>query len=385
MTRGVAVIGAGIGGLAAAIALRRAGYRVEVHERADVLSAVGAGLTLQPNGIVALRQLGLGERIVRAGAALRVGGLLRWDGRPLAVLPRERAEALLEHAGAPVVGIHRATLQDVLLDALGRDLVQLGRDCTGYESKDGSVRVHFADGSDVECEALVGADGLGSAVRARLVGDGPPLYAGYTSWRGVTSDLCGLEPDFAVEMWGRGQRFGGCAIDAGRFYWFAVANAPAGEREPDARQRKRGLLARFAGWGSRVPALIASTPEDAILRTDIADRPPLARWGEGAVTLLGDAAHAMTPNLGQGACQALEDACVLGRELSRASSLDEGLRGYETTRRARASAVVVAARRLGAVAQWQHPLACELRDALFRAMPRALLERQILASWKPSP
>ncbi len=384
MRRRVAVIGAGLGGLAAALSLRHAGCDVEVHERAAVLSAVGAGLTLQPNAIAALRELGLGERVERAGAVLRVGGLLRRDGRPLSVLPRERGAALLQEAGAPVIGIHRAALQDLWLDALGPGAVRLGRTCTGYETRGGAVRVRFADASEVACDALIGADGLGSAVRARLAGDAAPVYAGYTSWRGVAPDRCGLEPDFAAELWGRGERFGGCAIDATRFYWFAVANAPAGAREPDARRRKEQLLARFAGWGSRAPALIASTPEDAILRTDISDRPPLARWGEGPVTLLGDAAHPMTPNLGQGACQALEDACVLGRELARASSIEAGLRAYEAARIARANGVVVAARRLGAIAQWQHPVACAARDALVRAMPLALLQRQILESWKLS-
>jgi 2-polyprenyl-6-methoxyphenol hydroxylase-like FAD-dependent oxidoreductase len=354
-----------------------------VYERAETLGAVGAGLVLQPNGILALRELGLGDRIERMGAALRVGGLLRWDGSALSVLPRELAESLLKEAGAPVVGIHRATLHELLLEALGSAVaLQLARSCVGYETKGEGVCARFADGSDVACDALVGADGLGSAIRAQLIGDGPPVYAGYTSWRGVTADRCGLPPDFAGEMWGRGQRFGGCAIDSGRFYWFAVANAAAGVREPDAVQRKQQLLTRFAGWGNRVPALLASTPEEAILRTDICDRPPLARWGEGPVTLLGDAAHAMTPNLGQGACQALEDAYVLGRVLGRASTLEAGLRAYETARRARANAVVATARRLGVLAQWQHPLACAARDALVRAMPRALLKRQILDSWK---
>ncbi len=360
--------------------LGRAGHRVEVHERAPALGAVGAGLTLQPNAVLALRRMGL-EHIERAGAALGVGGLLRWDGRALSELPRELAHALLREAGAPAVGIHRATLQDLLLAALGRDAVHLGRTLVGFDAQGEQIRARFAAGGDLLCDALIGADGLHSSVRAQLAGDGAPVYAGYTSWRGVTPDRCGLPEDFAAEMWGRGERFGGCAVDGGRYYWFAVANAPAGEQEPDARQRKADLLARFARWGSRAPELIESTPADAILRTDIADRPPLARWGSGRVTLLGDAAHAMTPNLGQGACQAIEDAYVLGRELARASSLEAGLRAYETARCARANAVVVAARRLGAVAQWESPLACAARDLLFGAIPAALLKRQLLQSW----
>ena len=381
-TAHIVIVGAGIGGLAAALALRRAGQRVEVYERAAVLGGVGAGVTLQPNAVLALRRLGIGERIERAGAILRAGALLRRDGRPLSELPREMSEALLAELGAPIVGIHRATLHELLLEALGRDAVRLARTCAGYAPQENGVRVRFDDGTDVACDALVGADGLHSAVRAQLAGAGPPAYAGYTSWRGVSADRCGLAPDFGGEMWGRGERFGGCAIDGGRFYWFAVANAPAGEREPDPARRKARLLERFADWGNPVPELIRSTPEQDILRTDIADRPPLARWGEGRVTLLGDAAHAMTPNLGQGACQAIEDAYVLGRELAHASSPEAGLRAYESARRARANAVVVAARRLGAIAQWRSPLACALRDALVGAVPAALLKRQLLQGWR---
>lgn len=378
----VAIIGAGIGGLTAAIGLRRAGFEVEVHERAPELCAVGAGLTIQPNAVRALRLLGLGERLERAGAALRVGGLLHQDGVPISALPRAVGEALLSEAGAPIVGIHRASLQELLLAALGRDVLHLGRTCVGYELHGGGVSARYADGSCASYDALVGADGVRSAIRAQLVQDGEPVYAGYTSWRGVTSDRCGLAADFGGEVWGRGQRFGGCAIDGERFYWFAVANAPAGERDVDKEEAKAQLLARFADWAHFVPELIRSTPAAAILRTDIADRPPLSRWGEGCVTLLGDAAHAMTPNLGQGACQAIEDALVLSRELARADSLEHGLRAYEAARRDRANAVLVTSRKLGAVAQWQNPVACALRNTLFRAIPASMMKKQMLDAWK---
>jgi 2-polyprenyl-6-methoxyphenol hydroxylase-like FAD-dependent oxidoreductase len=378
----IIVVGAGIGGLTAAIALRRAGFRVEVHERAAHIQPVGAGITIQPNAVLALRRLGLGERVERAGAALRAGALMRWDGAPITRMPPQFAAKLVSDVGAGIVGIHRATLHAILLEELGADCVQLGHACTGYTQQGDAVRVHFADGGERECDVLVGADGLHSVVRAQLLGAAEPIYAGYTSWRGVTAERCGLPDDFGGELWGRGQRFGGCCIDGGRFYWFAVANAPAGEREADAEQTKAQLVARFEKWGNRVPELLRSTPAAAILRTDISDRAPSARWGEGGVTLLGDAAHPMTPNLGQGACQAIEDALVLSEELPRAASLEAGLRAYETRRRARANAVVVGARRIGAIGQWRNPIACTLRNTLFGLLPQALLQQQLLDAWK---
>lgn len=377
----IVIIGAGIGGLTAAIALRRAGFPVVVYERAAQLTTVGAGLTIQPNALIALRALGLDEHVLNAGAKLSTFGLLRMDGRALSQLPPAEGKALLAQAGAPLVGIHRATLHQLLIEALGKDVVHLDRACVGYEQQADSVRVRFADGTQIESSLLIGADGLRSVVRQQLIGDGEPLYAGYTSWRGVTSDRCGFAADFGGELLGRGQRFGGCAIDGGRFYWFAVANAPAGEREPSTQTGKAQLIARYAGWDPRVSALIQSTPEHAILRTDIADRQPLQRWGEARVTLLGDAAHPMTPNLGQGACQAIEDAVVLAAQLQSAQSPQAGLRAYEAARRGRANGAVIAARRLGAVVQWQHPLACAFRDWLFANAPRALMKRQMLEGW----
>lgn len=377
----IVIIGAGIGGLTAAIALREAGFEVEVHERADAIKPVGAGLTLQPNAVLALRRLGLGDEIERAGAPLRAGGVMRSDGRPLMSVPSTLSEELEHALGAGILGIHRATLHELLLQKLAPVRPRLGHACTGFVQEAEHVRATFADG-EIECDALIGADGLHSVVRAALHGPAEPHYAGYTSFRGVTASRCGLAPHFGGELWGRGRRFGGCAIDGERFYWFATANARAGQTYRDAREQKAALLQQFASFAGFVPALIESTPESAIMRTDISDRPPLARWGQGCVTLLGDAAHPMTPNLGQGACQAIEDALVLARELMRAHSLSEGLRAFESARMGRANAVVTTSRRIGAIGQWQNPLACALRDSLFSLMPVSATKRQLLDAWR---
>lgn len=379
--RRIVIVGAGIGGLTAAIALRAAGFDVQVHERAAEIKPVGAGLTIQPNAMSALRRMGLGAAVERAGAPLRAGAVMRQDGSPLMSLPDALVAELLQALGVGIVGIHRATLHALLLDAVGRDNVHLGRPCLGFRQEGERVRVRFADG-EIECAALIGADGIHSAVRAELHGASEPRYAGYTSFRGVTSDRCGLPEGFGGELWGRGQRFGGCCIDGQRFYWFCTLNAPAEQKYESPEQQKVALLARFAGFVPYVPALIESTPEGAILRTDISDRPPLSRWGRGSVTLLGDAAHAMTPNLGQGACQAIEDALVLAHELQHAPSIDSGLRAYEAARTARANAVVVTARRLGAIGQWQSPLACWFRDGLFARMPISATKRQLQDAWR---
>jgi 2-polyprenyl-6-methoxyphenol hydroxylase-like FAD-dependent oxidoreductase len=377
----IVIVGAGIGGLTAAIALRAVGFHVEVHERAAALEATGAGLTIQPNAVLALRALGLGEAVERAGAPIRAGAVMRADGKPLMNMPDALGDELQRELGAGIVGIHRATLHEILLRALGEDHLKLGHACLGFAHAGEQVQARFADG-ETTCDALIGADGLHSVVRAALHGAREPDYAGYTSFRGVTSDRCGLPASFGGEMWGRGQRFGGCCIDGQRFYWFATLNAPAGQKYESPAQQKADLAARFAHFGMNVPALIASTPEQAILRTDIRDRPTVKRWGQGAVTLLGDAAHAMTPNLGQGACQAIEDALVLSRELQRTSAIAAALRAYEDARVERANAVVVTARRLGSIGQWENGVACTLRDALFSWLPVSATKKQMMEAWR---
>jgi 2-polyprenyl-6-methoxyphenol hydroxylase-like FAD-dependent oxidoreductase len=264
----------------------------------------------------------------------------------------------------------------MLAQALGAERLRLNAAVEHFGETAEGVWLELQSGIRVHGDVLVGADGLRSRVRAKLHGDSPPVYAGYTAWRGVAP----LPPGgiLAGETWGRGCRFGQVPLRRERVYWFAAANAAEGARSADGEQR--ALLRMFRGWHAPIETLIASTPEEEILRNDIYDRPPLTTpWNRGRVTLLGDAAHPMTPNLGQGACQALEDAVVLARCLSGSLPPAGALAAYERVRRPRVDAIVKESRQVGRIAQWQHPVAVRLRDFLVRVMPARVQERRLEA------
>jgi 2-polyprenyl-6-methoxyphenol hydroxylase-like FAD-dependent oxidoreductase len=352
------IIGGGIGGLATAIALRKVGIEARVFERAPELAHVGAGLSLWPNGLRALDALGLGEDVRSRSFRDLNSGLRRWDGR---VLVAANGEALERRLGDVSVVVHRAELTQLLRRELPDDAVVTHASCIGFREDESGVTARFANGSRAHGELLVGADGIHSVVRAGLFGAPPPSYAGYTAWRGVVGfDHARLVPGVSI---GHGCQFGQAPMANGEVYWFATENGP-GERRAPSGGWKAHLLELFARWHPPIVELLAATPESAILHNDILDRPPLELWSKGRVTLLGDAAHPMTPNLGQGANQALEDACALGRALSRYTHIRKALDHYESARRERANAVVLGSRRVGQVMQLEHPAACWLRDTL---------------------
>ena len=365
MTRSVKaiVIGAGIGGLAAGIALRRAGLDVTVFEQAGELREIGAGISLWANALHALDKLGVREAIEAASDAYEAAGLRSWDGRTLVKIS---TEDLRQRVGVVCVIMHRAELQAILLTALGRDVVSLGAHCVGVQQDSDGAEAQFADGQRVRGDLLIGADGLHSVVRAALHGSKPPRYSGYTAWRAVVPfDTSRLR---ASESWGYGARFGMVPMSMNRVYWFATQNTAEGGRNTNEKIAATDLFGR---WHSPIPLLIEATPEPDILRNDIYDRPVLKSWGAGRITLLGDAAHPMTPNLGQGACQALEDAVVLSRSLAGRTDIAAALRSYEQQRIPRANAFVTRSRQVGAIGQLESRVAVRLRDAFFsRLSPR---------------
>ena len=231
-----------------------------------------------------------------------------------------------------------------------------------------------ADRERVAGSVLVGADGFHSAVRTALHGPETPTYAGYTSWRTIVDDPEGLVPaGMAIEAWGTGMRLGCARIDAQRVYAFASVNAPAGRRDPDEVASLRAL---FRGWADPWPGLLARMTPETLLHHDTFDRPPRRPWGRGRVTLLGDAAHPMTPNLGQGGCSAIEDALVLADRLAGTTDAAAALRAYESARYDRTERLVRRARWLGRVGQERHAVLCALRNLLVRLRPAGSMRRE---------
>lgn len=367
------VVGAGIGGLTAALALRRAGIDVDIFEQSAELRAVGAGISLWANAIRALAKLGLGAALRARSVPYARTAILRADGRAIAESLLDELVERLDGDTPAMVVLHRADLLKMLRGPL-ENAIRLGQTCTGFEMRGERVITRFAGGAEVEGDLLIAADGIHSAIRAQFHPGEPVRYSGYTAWRAVVKfDAAGWG---VTESWGQGRRFGIVPMAGGLVYWFATRNAPQDEIDPPGRA-KQNLLELFQGWHEPIHELIAATQESAILRNDIQDRDPLTSWGSGRVTLLGDAAHPMTPNFGQGGCQAIEDALVLARSLATHSSVPEALRSYEFERIARTSPIVLRSRQSGVLAQLENPLACRIRDFLVGKIPRTVMLRQL--------
>jgi len=369
------ILGGGIGGLAAALAFQQSGITALVFERAQEFREVGAGLILAGNAVKALEKFGLAEVLQTTAAPLRFSYLRAWRGNVLVAMPTQDARMRF---GASTVAVHRAELQAALIQALERDSLHMNLQGIGFEQDAEGAHLRFASGETSHGDVLVGADGLHSAIRAQLVGAATPRYAGYTVWRGLTSFAMNQrEEQTTFETWGAGRRFGCVPLTQGRVYWFAVANAREGEREATAEQEKRRVVELVSSCHEPAPAVVAATEAAAILRTDIYDRPVLSSWSQGRVTLVGDAAHPMTPNLGQGACQAIEDAYILAESLKNAPTITSALQRYEARRISRANAMVRRSRQQGQIAQWEHPWAVSVRDTAMRMAPPRLLRKQM--------
>ncbi|MEV4021129.1 FAD-dependent monooxygenase [Nonomuraea angiospora] len=387
------VVGGGIGGLAAAIALHRIGWRVTVLERALEFGEIGAGLALWPNATRALAALGLAERVRAIAGVETVGGVRDRAGRWLS--RTDNADVARRH-GWPLLLVHRAELVRVLVAALPADLLRPGSEVRAVRADGDGAVVEYRDtreradgeGAPVEHrtgrmrgDLVVGADGIGSRVRGQGWPEArAPRYARCTAWRTVTEPLGGRGAEGAL-FWGRGERFGFAALPGGRFYCFAAARAPEGGEE-DAYA---GLVRRFGGWPDPVPEMLAAVPEDAVLRHDVYALPPLATYVRGRVALLGDAAHAMDPALGQGAGTALEDAVTLAACLRSDRDVDVALARYDRVRRPRTRAIVRRSARLGAASLMGWGPGAWSRNLAARLVPPGLLLRSMdpVLGWTP--
>lgn len=356
----IAVIGAGIGGLVAAAGLQADGHEVTVFEQRQEPSPDGAGLTLFGNAFEALDLLGLGDlvRSISSGAIASMrAGQRHPSGSWLMTVPQS--------AVASMRSVHRVALHRALTEQLEAGTLRTGS--VASVAAEGSPRVTVGDHTE-DFDLVVVADGIRSRNRISLGLDTGVHYAGYTAWRGVTSRPVDIHGE-AGETWGRGQLFGIVPLPDDRVYWFGTLNAPAGTLFTDEHE---AVQRTFAGWHDPIQACIAATPPDAVMRHDIYDlAKPLTSFVRGRTVLLGDAAHAMTPNLGQGAGQGIEDAATLALLLRNASvdELESVLAAYSELRQKRTKAVLQRSRTAGRVAQAASPLAVGLRNTALRLTP----------------
>ena len=364
MKERVLIVGGGIAGLATAAGLMREGIECEVVERAERWAPLGAGIVLGVNAMKVMRSFGLAEEIAGAGTVLGRGAIT--DDRDRLLGSTDFAK--LEPEFGPTIALHRAALHDVLLKAAGATPISLGTSLASIDQHAGGVDVRLTDGRESSYGLVIGADGLRSRVRELLFGPNELAYSGYTCWRCVVE--LDVEEVALREMWGRGRRFGVVPIGQGQSYCFATVNAPRGTPDPPEDRLDR-FRRNFGDFGGQIPRVLDTLKDpDELIHNDLQERIG-GPWFDRRVLLLGDAAHAMTPNIGQGAAMALEDAWVLIELLKTGVRVEDVLPQFHERRRSRISWVQNQSRRLGQVGQWESGFACRVRNGLMRLVPDA--------------
>ena len=378
------VIGAGIGGLAAAAGLCAAGWDVTACERAGSLEPVGVALALAPNGLRALDAIGAGDAL-RALAVPQELGIRRCDGRWL--MRSTTGRMVSDRFGDPVILLPRAAVIDALAARVPGGVLSLATEVTSVESGGKAAARVATTAGELDADLVVAADGIGSGSRSALFPGHPGLrYAGFTTWRLLTGPVTGQVP--MAESWGRGTVFGVMPLSDGRVYCYAAAPADPGARVGDELAE---LVRLFGRWHEPIPGLLAITRPQDVLRHDVAElAASLPSFHRGRAALLGDAAHPMTPNLGQGACQALEDAAVISWLAAGTGpdSVTGMLARYTAARLPRTTNVVRWSRRAATMTTWASPPAVAFRNTVARLTGRlapgaALRGLAAIYGWQP--
>jgi 2-polyprenyl-6-methoxyphenol hydroxylase-like FAD-dependent oxidoreductase len=366
------IIGGGIAGLTAAVALAQKGIQATIFEAAPEVKPVGAGIVLAANAMLAYRKLGIDADIIPLGKQLSGFDILSSAGK---LITRTDTSFLSADNAPDNFTIHRAVLHNVLLSKIPADSIQTNKRLKSFEQNEKEIVLHFEDGTSHVTNYLIAADGIHSPVRKQLVPESTPRYAGYTCWRAVVNTAQFNEAG-SSETWGTKGRFGIAPLAGDKVYWFACINA----LQNDTRMRSfkvADLQHEFGSYHKDVQTLLAQTPEDALIWGDIIDIRPLQHFAFGNILLIGDAAHATTPNMGQGACQGIEDAIVLADELSKHKTVQQAFLAHEKRRLARTRDITNTSWVLGRLAQMDNSLLCRVRNAFMRSLPEKFKQTQV--------
>ncbi|MFI2128693.1 FAD-dependent monooxygenase [Lysinibacillus fusiformis] len=363
----VIILGGGIAGLSTAIALQRIGMNVQVFEKAAQLKPAGAGIILAPNVIRIFEEWGITQQLKKHGQFINHFVISSDKGKVLAKLNENQSPE-------QTIAIHRADLHNILLQELKSVPIYFEKKAVEFNQHPHGVAVLMNDGEVVKGDMLIAADGIHSIIRKQLLPSIPLRYAGYTCWRGVTliENKMNLAPELQ-EIWGSNGRVGYLPISKTKAYWYMLVN----NRQDDcllSNYTLLDLIERLKNYPQEVTDLLKFTENQHVLKHDIFDISTIDQYVFDNIALVGDAAHAMTPNLGQGACQGIEDAYVLGMALS--NNLDNGLLEYQKKRLYRANKISNISRRVGVMAQFEHPFLCHIRNMIIKTTPQAFYQMQ---------
>ena len=366
MTEPITIIGAGIGGLTTALALKQSGFKVSVYESANEIKPVGAGIVMAGNAMQIFRELGIREKIESAGNKISFLKMTDEKLRPLSTVSLAKLE---KKYGVYNIAIHRAELQRILAEEVGYENIHLGKRLTNIQNGE-VVKISFEDQSILNTQTIIAADGIHSTVRNQLFEPSTLRDTKQLCWRGVlNTELAEKYAHEAYEAWGRGKRFGFVKISANTLYWFAVVN--------ERMYKNKELTDLFQEFHPDILNIISGTDKDQIFQSPIIDIKPFSGWHHGHVCLMGDAAHATTPNLGQGACQAVEDAYVIGKLFSSGKTAPAVFAEYEKLRKKKAHYIVNTSWMLGKVSHIENLFGVWLRNLLMKMIPDSVSEKQI--------
>jgi 2-polyprenyl-6-methoxyphenol hydroxylase-like FAD-dependent oxidoreductase len=372
----VLIQGAGIGGLTLALALQQKGYVVELVERSSGLTEVGAGIWMAPNAMQVFSRLGFADKIAAAGWPIK---LLRLQDSRAGDLQVTDISQISQEFGFETIALHRGILQRLLFEQLRPCPVRFNSEIRSLDPGTDHVRATLSDGTSITAGIVVGADGFHSRIRQMTGLGGDKRYSGSSSYRAIARQAGILPPEAgheAYEIWARGCRVGFSKINPDDYYWYMTFEAPAGEvSSTDAMRRHAEIL--FQSHFPRWIGLLEKTQPEEILRTDISDLRPLATWSSGRTGLIGDAAHATTPNLGQGAAMAIEDAFVLANFFAQVGLGEAVWKKFEQLRREKVDFTVATSWKIGKVCHTGNWFLRLARNLAFKSTPESVSRKQI--------
>ncbi len=368
MTEDITIIGAGIGGLTTALTLKQKGCQLTVYESASEIKPVGAGIIMANNAMQIFQKLGIEHRIVKAGNKVSSMKITDEKLTPISIMELSKFE---RKYGVHNVAIHRGELQKILAEEIGYENIQLSKRLLQIEQND-TIKLTFSDSSVKSSRIVIGADGIKSTVRNRLFNGSEIRDTKQLCWRGVSQITLPTQYQHeAIEAWGKGKRFGFVKISNDKVYWYAVAN------EQLVNQDNVDLSYLFKEFHSDITKIISEAQPSDIILNRITDLKPTTKWQHKNVCLIGDAAHATTPNLGQGACQAIEDAYTLGQLYSHDKSIENIFAQYEKLRLKKVHRIVNTSWTIGKVAHLENSFAIWLRNTLMRSVPKSANSKQL--------